>query len=145
MTKASTTPPTPTPPRPQDQAGIHRRLVQGIAGKAVGTAIIVRRTNSARVGFSIVLKSRPIRPLAHGFFRSIFYRPVPRGIKLLAGRRRNYLPRASVLRIRLLYSYHRQTRNTLTPCPSLPKLLIFYSADKRVSKYAIVFWSPSSS
>jgi hypothetical protein len=39
------------PPRPQDQAGIHRRLVQGIASKAVGTAIIVQRTNSARAGF----------------------------------------------------------------------------------------------
>lgn len=71
MTKASITPPIPTPPRPQDQAGIHLRLVQGIAGKAVGTAIIVRRTNSARAGFSIVLKSRPIRPLGRRFFRSI--------------------------------------------------------------------------
>jgi O-antigen/teichoic acid export membrane protein len=40
VTEANTTPPTPTPPRPQDQAGIHRRLVQGIAGKAVGTAIL---------------------------------------------------------------------------------------------------------
>ena len=72
MTKPSATPPTTTPPRPQDQVGIHRRFVQGIAGKAVGTTIIVRRTNSARAGFSIVLKSKPIRHLARGFLGSIF-------------------------------------------------------------------------
>ena len=40
MIEANTTTPTPTPPGSQNQEGIHRRLVQGVAGKAVGTAII---------------------------------------------------------------------------------------------------------
>ena len=37
MNEANT--PTPTPPSPQNKAGIHRRLVQGIAGKTFGTII----------------------------------------------------------------------------------------------------------
>jgi O-antigen/teichoic acid export membrane protein len=39
VTETNAPPPTPTPPHPQDQAGIHRRLVHGIAGKTFGTVI----------------------------------------------------------------------------------------------------------
>jgi hypothetical protein len=144
VTKASATPPTPTRPRPQSQAGIHRRLVQGIAGKAVDTAIIFGEQILLVPDFLLFWSQEQYGDWLV-VFSDNFYRPVPRGIKLLVGCRRNYLPSAFVLRRRLLYSYHRQTRNTWEPCPSLPKLLVFYSADKRVSKYAIVFWSPSSS
>ena len=71
-----------------------------------------------------------------------FYRPVPRGIELFIGRRRHYLSRASVLRRRLLYSYHRQTRNAWAPYPSPPKLLVLYSADKRGIEICDCFLEP---
>ncbi len=44
MTGTNAPPPPPPqspPPNLQEQAGIHRRLIQGVAGKAVGTAIIL--------------------------------------------------------------------------------------------------------
>tara|TARA_Y100001936_G_scaffold254181_1_gene326743 strand:- start:13590 stop:15173 length:1584 start_codon:yes stop_codon:yes gene_type:complete len=40
VTAAEAPPPEDSSPSPQTQAGIHRRLVQGFAGKAIGTAII---------------------------------------------------------------------------------------------------------
>lgn len=41
MTGTNAPSPQSPPPNPQQQAGIHRRLIQGIAGKAVGTVIIL--------------------------------------------------------------------------------------------------------